>query len=239
MSANHATSPHPNPLPVRGEGNLEIVPAILKTTYEGIAEDWQTVIRVAQHIHIDVTDGIFAGNASFLDILRLTNLPDSHKIELHMMVQTPADYVDDIIELNPGRCIFHIESFLGTMDLPFVYNTIGEYTSAEMGIAINPDTDTNRLTEYLPLVQYVLFMGYSPGFAGQAIHTEIFKKISDFHTAHPTIKIAVDGHVDKTTIEQYAQAGASIFCANTAIFGGGNAVENIKQLELLATSIAS
>lgn len=213
--------------------DIEIVPAILKTTYEAITQDWEKV-GSAPHVHIDITDGIFAGNKSFLDISRLADLPDSHKIELHMMVQTPADYVDDIIDLNPGRCVFHIEAFLGTMDLPFVYNTVGEYTSAEMGVAINPDTDIARLTEYLPLVQYVLFMGYKPGFAGQEINPDIFKKIADFHTKNPAVTIAVDGHVDKETIQHYAQAGASIFCSNTAIFGAGNVEENIKQLTLLA-----
>ena len=214
--------------------DIEIVPAILKTTYEKIEEDWNKVADTAEHIQIDITDGIFAGNESFMDIPRLADLPQSQKIELHMMVQTPADYVEDIIDLNPSRCVFHIEAFLGTMDLPFVYNTVGEYTSAEMGVAINPDTDISRLTEYLPLVQYVLFMGYKPGFAGQDIDPEIFKKIADFHEKNPAIKIAVDGHVDKETISQYAKAGASIFCANSSVFKIGNPEENMKQLALLA-----
>lgn len=216
--------------------NIEIVPAILKTTYEKIEADWNKVADTSEHIQIDITDGIFAGNESFMDIPRLADLSQSQKIELHMMVQTPADYVEDIIDVNPSRCVFHIEAFLGTMDLPFVYNTVGEYTSAEMGVAINPDTDASRLTEYLPLVQYVLFMGYTPGFAGQDINPDIFKKIADFHTKNPAVKISVDGHVDKETIQDYAKAGASIFCANSSIFKAGNPTENIKQLELLAQS---
>ncbi|OGY37222.1 MAG: hypothetical protein A3E36_01340 [Candidatus Andersenbacteria bacterium RIFCSPHIGHO2_12_FULL_45_11b] len=241
LDALRDQTPSSSPL-VRGR-SVEIVPAILRTTYEKIAEDWEKVARAARHIQIDVTDGIFAGEKSFLDIKRLEHLPASPagdppngRIELHMMVQTPAEYVEDIIDLNPARCVFHIEAFLGTMDLPFVYNTIGEYTSAEMGIAINPDTNIDRLTEYLPIVQYVLFMGYTPGFAGQEINPNVFKKISDFHIAHPAITIAVDGHVDKATIPQYAKAGASIFCSNTAIFGAGNPEENMKQLALLAAS---
>jgi ribulose-phosphate 3-epimerase len=216
---------------------IEIVPAILRTTFEKIEEDWNKVVRIANYIQIDVTDGVFAGDESFMDIPRLADLSDSHKIELHMMVQTPADYVEDIIELNPGRCIFHLESFLGNLDLPFVYNTVGEYTSSEMGIAINPDTDISRLTEYLPLIQYVLFLGVTPGFSGQAISPHIFEKISDFHAKNPHIKISVDGHIDKTTIEKYAKAGATIFCANSAIFKEGNPEENIKQLALLASAL--
>lgn len=213
---------------------IEIVPAILRTTFEKIAEDWNTVVDVADHIHIDIMDGVFTGEKGFLDILHLQDLPDSHKIELHMMVQTPGDFVDDIIDLNPGRCVFHIEAFHGKLDLPFVYNTIGEYTSAEMGIAINPETDSERLREYLPLVQYVLFMGYKPGRANQPINTDVFKKIQTFHEANPTIAISADGHVGKDTIQSYVQSGATTLCANTALFGGGDVQENLEQLYLIA-----
>ncbi len=217
--------------------DIEVIPAILRTTFEKIEEDWNRVVHHAQHIQIDITDGIFAGDAGFLDLSRFKKLPMHEKIELHMMVQSPAEYVDEIIDLNPARCVFHIESFLGTNDLPFVYNTIGEYTSAEMGLAINPDTPLDRIEEYLPIIQYVLFMGYAPGRANQAMNNSVFAKIAAFHSKYPHVPIAVDGHVEKETIAQYARAGATMFCANTAIFGAGDAGENIKQLELLARMV--
>ncbi len=217
------------------DSTIEVVPAILRTTFEKIQEDWKAVADAAEHIHIDIIDGVFAGDTGFLDIMRLADLP-VHKIELHMMVQTPGDFVDDVIDLNPGRCVFHIEAFHGKLDLPFVYNTIGEYTSTELGLAINPDTDLTRLEEYLPIIQYILFMGYNPGRANQAVNESVFEKIQTFHTEHPNIAIAVDGHVGKDTIEQYVQAGATTLCANTAIFTAGNPTENLQQLTLLANS---
>lgn len=220
------------------DNSIEIVPAILRNTFEAIADDWNTVVDAADHIQIDVTDGIFAGEKGFLDIPRLLDLPQSHKIELHMMVQTPGDFVDDIIEVNPGRCVFHIEAFQGKLDLPFVYNTIGEYTSTELGLAINPDTSLERLEEYLPIVQYILFMGYQPGIANQPIDPMVFTKIKNFHAAHPTIVIAADGHVGKDTIERYVRAGATTLCANTSIFAAGDPAENIQQLRLLAQTFS-
>ena len=222
---------------------VEIIPAILKKTFEEIAEDWNKVVHVATHIQVDVTDGVFAGEEGFLDIVKLGELPESSfndqskaKLELHMMVQTPGDFIDDIIELNPARCVFHVEAFEGKLDLPFVYNTIGEHTSTELGLAINPDTDIERLTEYLPIVQYILFMGYQPGIANQPIDASVFEKIKLFHEKYPNIKISVDGHVRKDTIADYVRAGATMLCANTAIFGEGNAEENLKELELLANT---
>jgi len=215
---------------------ITIVPAILRTTFEEIETDWNKVASAAQYIHVDVIDGVFAGEVGFLDILQLKELR-TDKIDLHMMVQTPGDYIDEIIELNPARCVFHIEAFTGKLDLPFVYNTIGEFTSSEMGLAINPETPLEQLEEYLPIVQYVLFMGYKPGIANQAINTTVFEKIKTFHEKHPNIRIAADGHVGKDTIGEYTQAGATILCANTAIFSGENPIKNMLDLELLANMV--
>lgn len=213
---------------------IEIVPAILRKTYEGIVEDWHKIMQVPNHIQLDITDGIFAGDGTFREIRRFKQLPKSEKIELHMMVHTPANFVDDIVDLSPARCVFHLESFEGTGDIEFVYEKLRSTTQAELALAINPESPNERLEEQLHLVDYVLFMGYNPGWANQPVNQIVFTKIGQFHDKHPSTPIAVDGHVAKDTVEDYVKAGANILCANTAIFGQGNPEENYQQLQLLA-----
>lgn len=217
---------------------IEIVPAILRRTYEAIAADWQKIYHATNHIQIDVTDGIFAGEGSFRELRRFKQLPQSEKIELHLMVHTPGHYVDDVIDLNPARCIFHLEAFSGTNDITFVYQTLRSKTQTELALAINPATPVARLTEYLPLIDYVLFMGYNPGWANQPLNPLVYNKIRAFAAAPTSLPIAVDGHINQETIPRFVAAGATILCANTAIFGAGNPLENIRQLELLAQSVA-
>lgn len=218
---------------------IEIVPAILRTTFEALAEDWERMRAAADHIQIDVTDGIFAGGGSWRDIRRLKQLTGSEKIELHLMVHTPAHYVDDVIDLNPARCVFHVEAFTGTGDLAFVYEKLRAATQAELGLALNPDSPAQRLEEHLGLVDYVLFMGYAPGWANQPIEPRVFRTVGSFREKHPEMPIAVDGHVNQDTVAAYVQAGATILCANTAIFGQGDPVENLRQLQLLAEAAAN
>ncbi|MEX0649875.1 MAG: hypothetical protein WD200_02655 [Candidatus Andersenbacteria bacterium] len=214
--------------------SIEIVPAILRSTFEGIVEDWNKVKDTALHIQIDITDGIFAGEGTFRQIREFKKLPQSEKIELHMMVHTPSNFVDDVIDLQPARCIFHLEAFEGTNDMDFVYKKLRQETHTELALAINPESPNERLEEHLSLIDYVLFMGYNPGWANQPINPVVYMKIGQFKDKHPQIPVAVDGHVAKDTIEDYVKAGATILCANTAIFGSNNPTENIKQLELLA-----
>lgn len=212
---------------------VEVVPAILRKTFEDIKKDWQQVADVAKHIQIDVTDGIFAGDKSFLDLRRLQKLNPA-QIELHLMVHTPANFVDEVLDIEPARCIFHLESFTGTPDLKFTYNKLRAVSGMQLALALNPESPTAWLEEQLPLVDYVLFMGYNPGWANQPINPIVFNKIKEFHAKHSDVLIAVDGHVDKTTVEHYVKSGARILCANTAIFGKGDPKENYQQLKLLA-----
>lgn len=213
---------------------VEIVPAVLRKTFEQIEEDWNIVREVAMHIQIDMTDGVFAGDATFCDVKKIKQLTKSEKAELHLMVHTPANFVDDVVDLNPARCVFHLEAFSGTGDLKFVYEKLRGETGSELALAVNPETPNERLEEYLELIDYVMFMGYNPGWAGQPINPVVYQKIGQFKDKHADVPVAVDGHVDKETVEFYVKAGASILCANTSIFGQGNPLENYEQLKLLA-----
>lgn len=218
---------------------VEIVPAILRATLEGIVHDWQAIEPVAQHIQIDVTDGVFAGDGTFRDVRFFKRLTSSQKIELHMMVQRPSEYVDDVIDLMPARCVFHLEAFSGEEHIGDVYGRLRrEIPQTELALAINPETPTERLEEYLPFIDYAFFMGYNPGWAGQPVNPNVFPKIAQFHSKYIEIPIAVDGHVGKDTIENFVKAGARILCANSSIFKEGDPRENYEQLKLFAHAVA-
>ncbi len=214
--------------------SLEIVPAILKNNFESIIHDWNLVKDEVGHIQLDITDGVFTGDGTFRDIPRFKQLMESEKAELHLMVINPAYYLNDIIDLAPARCIFHLEAFAGSGDISLVYTKLRENTQTELALALNPDSPNERVEEFLPLIDYVLFMGYNPGWANQPINPIVYRKIGSFRKKHPYLPIAVDGHVDKTTVVSYVKAGANILCSNTAIFSQGNPLENIQQLQLLA-----
>jgi len=213
---------------------IEIVPAVLRKTFEGVEEDWNKVQEEADHVQIDITDGVFAGDGTFREISRFKKLRKSEKAEMHMMVHRPAYYVDDMVDLNPSRCIFHLEAFAGSGDLRSVYAKLRGDTQAELALAINPDSPSERLEEFLELIDYVLFLGVNPGWANQPFDHGVYRKIGAWHDKHSDMPIAVDGHVNKETMGPLVEAGATILCANTAIFGEGDPVENIKQLRLLA-----
>ncbi len=218
--------------------SIEIVPAILRSTLEKIEHDWEKVYKVAEHVQLDITDGVFAGDGTFRDIKFFKRLKESEKCELHMMVHYPDYYIDGIIDLNPARCVFHVEAFEGLNSLDFVYKKLRESTQSELGLAINPESPNNRLEDAVELIDYAMFLGYNPGWANQPLNPAVYTKVARFRSSFPDIKIAIDGHVDKRTAGRFVKAGANILCANTSIFGQGNPVENYQQLKLIAQAVA-
>jgi ribulose-phosphate 3-epimerase len=215
---------------------IEIIPAILKRTFEDIERDWNIVRDVASHIQIDITDGIFAGNDTFREIPRFKQLVNSNKIEMHMMVHKPSYYVDNLIDLSPARIVFHLEAFAGSGDLISVYQKMRASTQSELALAINPNSPNERLNDFLELLDYVMFLGVDPGYSNQPFDQGVYQKIGAFRKKCPQMPIAIDGHVNKETINPLVKAGANMLCINTAIFKGGDPLENIQQLKLLALS---
>lgn len=209
---------------------VELVPAILRRTYEGIAENWEKVYQSVDHIHVDVTDGVFAGDGTFRDIRSFKRLPSSEKIELHMMVHNPGQYVDEVIALNPARCAFHLEAFSDGGHLDAVYRKLRGSTHTELGIAANLTTPMNWIVEQLERIDYVIFMGITTGWSGQAVNPIVYQRIGGFHQQYPDVPIAADGGVSLDTIADYIKAGATRLCAASAVFGVGDPVANISQL---------
>ena len=213
---------------------IEIIPAILKTTFEAIENNWNKVESAVSHIQVDISDGVFAGDGTFRIIPWLSRLMNCEKLELHLMVHNPAFFVDEIINLKPARCIFHLEAFADAGSINAVYTNLRNRTDCELGLAINPGTPNKRLDEYMGLIDFVQFMGIVPGWTNQPLVPDVFNKIIDFKENYQDIPVAVDGHVNKETIGEYVRSGARRICAATAIFAQGNPEENITQLKLLA-----
>ena len=216
------------------EGTIEIVPAVLRRTLEGMTADWNRVVQVAQHIHLDITDGVFAGQGSFRQLRELKKLPQSEKIGLHMMVHNPGQYVDDILDLQPARVVFHVGAFSDGGHLDLVYKKLRESPGIELGLGLASTNPVKWLFEQVPLVDFVLFLNVIPGYQGGSLDPLAFQRIGHFRERFPQVPIAVDGSVNKETIPDYIRAGASILCAGSAVFKAGDPIENIEQLRLVA-----
>ena len=174
----------------------------------------------ADLVHVDVMDGHFVPNLTFgipviRDLARATDLP----LDVHLMVTRPEQLLEAYLEAGAAWLTVHWEA---ATHLDRMASAIRQ-SGAKAGVALNPATPVDVLTDVLPSLDYVVLMSVNPGFAGQPFLPYVIDKarrlrewIED-RSLH--VQISMDGRVDATNIDRIVAAGVDICVAGSAIFG--------------------
>ena len=130
------------------------------------------------------------------------------------MVDRPLKYIEKWKKIkNIFRIIFHLESNDDPSEVVKKIKSLG----LQAGIAINPTTPTEKLKPYLDKIDLVLFMTVVPGKQGGEFLPEIKEKINELKTINSKLLIAIDGGVNKNTIEEVKTWGVDIISIGSAI----------------------
>jgi len=170
----------------------------------------------AAAIHVDVMDGHFVPNISFgIPILeavrRATDLP----VEVHLMIDNPAKYVEVFRRAGADSLIIHVEAVPEPRPLLERIRALG----AGAGLALNPPTPLSAIEASLPYCDAILVMSVMPGFGGQEFEPVALEKLRALKSrADVSALLEVDGGVTVDTIGPCAAAGTDLFVAGTAIF---------------------
>jgi len=169
------------------------------------------------YLHFDVMDGHFVPNFGLnLDLLKkarsITHLP----INVHLMIENAADYIDEYIDAGCNSLSFHQEP---TYHIQRLLQKIKD-RGVQAGIALNPATSLSTLEYILPDLDFVLIMTVNPGFAGQALVPATLEKISKLkkmiNDSQRNIQIQVDGNVSFENIPKMIKAGATMLVGGTS-----------------------
>src|SRR5579859_189116 len=88
---------------------LEILPGLLESKWEAIEKKIEFVKPFAKTVHIDLLDGKFAPNITWLDPKPFKKFTNTMRFEVHMMVENPLQYLKPFSEAGFTRFIGHIE----------------------------------------------------------------------------------------------------------------------------------
>lgn len=186
-----------------------------------------------QALHLDVMDGHFVPNLSYGLLMvetfrRLTKLT----IDVHLMIDNPADYVGRYREAGADSMTIHVEA---VGDARPVLEQIRQ-SGAAAGLALNPPTPISAVEPLLDACDLVLVMSVMPGFGGQKFDAIALEKLSALKKiVGPDVLLEVDGGVKTSNIAKCTEAGAQLLVVGSAIFDGGNYAANTRELMRLVS----
>jgi len=173
-------------------------------------------------------DGHFVPNLSFgAPVMKWveTKLP----LDIHLMVENPADRVAEFLELGASHITFHAEAVAELSDRRALIKAIRD-GGATVGIALNPETPLSSAGNVLSEVDLLLIMSVHPGFGGQEFIEDVLEKVREARAAYPDLMIQMDGGVDDTTAELCKEAGANNLVAGSFIFRSSDRAKAIAAL---------
>lgn len=199
---------------------IYIAPSILAADFMRLGEQ----VREAEaagvdRVQIDVMDGHFVPNITFGPPLIRSMRPVTRlKLEAHLMVRPPEDFIEPAALAGADTIIVHQEA------TPHLHRAIQHIHSLgkKAGVAINPATPACVLSEIIQDIDLALVMTVNPGFGGQEFIPSTLRKIRQVRAMIQekglSCEVEVDGGINLETAPQVVREGANVLVAGTCVF---------------------
>ena len=215
-----------------------IAPSILAADFTRLGEEVKSVAN-AEWIHVDIMDGHFVPNLSFgPDITKAVDGITDQTLDVHLMIQEPAQWVDTYAKAGADCIIFHVEAVEDEAAALALAAKIREL-GVRAGFSIKPNTPIEPWLDKLSHFDLALVMSVEPGFGGQKFMPEMLDKVRKLRSAIDEqgldTLIEIDGGISADTIAQSAEAGCDAFVAGSEIFKQADRAAEVENLRTLAT----
>lgn len=179
--------------------------------------------------HVDIMDGHYVPNLCFpLKLIHeLKSRYPSIAIDVHLMVDTPAQYLEQLRDAGADWVSFHLDATSFSRRMLAAIHSMG----MKAGIVLNPSQRVDSLEPLVDFIDYAVLMTVEPGYAGQTFLPDSLSRVAELATLRSRYQrsflISIDGGIDYPNAIECARLGAEVFV--TGIYTVFNQHDSIAQ----------
>ena len=216
--------------------NPQIAPSILAADFANLQKEVEMLnASAADYIHVDIMDGVFVPNISFgIPVTEAIHRHATKPLDVHLMIINPELYLEAFVKAGASIVTVHVEA------CTHLHRTLQEIKrlGVAAGVALNPHTPIELLTEVLEEVDLICVMSVNPGFGGQKFIEHSYAKVANLKDLilkkGAKTKIEVDGGVTEQNAKRLVEAGADILVAGSFVFKAPDPIAAIASLKSIS-----
>ncbi len=212
---------------------MEIIPAILETTWSEVQKKIKLVDGLTAWLQLDVSDGRFTPYATWSNPQDLFLLESKAKLEIHLMISEPWLKTKEWLASPAKRIVVQVEAFASPESVRFdeIINTAQKY-GKEVVWGFKIETQWEKYRDLIASAgSRVLFLSVEPGRQGQEFDRRVLDKIKSLKSAHPQVRVEVDGGINPSVVGDLKNAGADALVVGSYIFDSPDPRKAIAMLQ--------